>query len=243
MKRLASIVLVGSAILLVSCKNKVNVAHTTVFGVGGATGPALRSFYSILPSNITPPSFPSAFDTLKYETALFKVLVDGQEDPSAQVSVGSTQLQYRSDKGLYMLVDSNGVPLNVNLSGGTIVKIFTAKYGENIEFTLPNTSAPDSISVDSIFHSVGDSILVSWNAVRDVDSIQVFFKLNDKDPYIKNLPPTATSYYIPSTVVNDTGNALLMINVLKYISIEKALTPSTMLLLKGRAYPLPIRIH
>ncbi|MEO0139902.1 MAG: hypothetical protein ABIL16_08575 [candidate division WOR-3 bacterium] len=241
MKRLSFIIF--GLLFITSCKEKVSISHTSVFGVGGATGPALRSFYSILPSNITPPSFPAFLDTIKYETAIFKVLVDGQEDPSAHVQVGSTLLKYYSDKGLFMLADSNGIPQNINLSGGTNIRIHTAKYGEDIQFTLPSVNPPDSISVDTIFHSVGDSIFVSWNAVSGADSIQVFFKLNDQNPYIKNLPPNATSHYIPSSVVSDTGTALLMINVLKYIKIEKALTPSTMLLIKGTAFPMPIRIQ
>ncbi len=241
MKRLLYVVVLGT--VLVSCKNKVSISHTSVFGVGGATGPALRSIYSILPSNVNLPSLPATFDTIKYETAAFKVLVDAQEDPSAQVSIGNTQLRYYQDKGLFMLVDSNGVPGNLNLSGGTLIKISTAKYGENIEFTLPSVNPPDSIAVDTIFHGVGDSIFVSWNTTGGADSIQIFFKLNDNNPYIKNLPPTTTSYYIPSSAVNDTGTAFLMINVLKYVKIDKALPPSVMLLVKGSAYPFPIRIR
>jgi hypothetical protein len=107
MKRFYFLLLASLAIY--GCK-KTKVPHTSVFGVGGSTGPALRS----LPSNITPPTFPSFLDSIKYETAIFKILVDGQEDPNAEVVVGSTRLSYSSDKGLYMLVDSNGIPKPVD---------------------------------------------------------------------------------------------------------------------------------
>jgi hypothetical protein len=239
MKRFYFLLLASLAIY--GCK-KTKVPHTSVFGVGGSTGPALRSLYSLLPSNITPPTFPSFLDSIKYETAIFKILVDGQEDPNAEVLVGSTRLSYSSDKGLYMLVDSNGIPKPVELSAGTEISIRTNKYNESIKFSLPALNPPDSIAVDTGIR-VGDSIRVSWSSVSGVDSIQVFFKLNDKDPYIKNLPPTATYYYIPSSYVSDTGTAFLMINALKYLKIQDAIPPSTMLLIKGKAYPLPIRVR
>jgi len=240
MKRLYFFLVLG--LITYGCKEGVKVPHTSVFGVGGATGPALRSLTAILPSNITPPTFPTFLDSIKYETAVFKILVDGQEDPNAEVYVGSTKLNYYSDNGLYMLMDSNGIPQSINLSAGTEIFIHTGKHDENIRFYLPELNPPDSISVDTGI-TVGDSIRVSWSAVVGADSIQVFFKLNDKDPHIKNLPPNATQYYIPSSYVSDTGSAFLMVSALKYLKIENTVPPSTMLLIKSSAYPLPIRIR
>ncbi len=229
-------------IFLITCKDRTKVPHTSVLGVGGATGPALRSLYSILPSNVSVPTFPSFLDSIKYETALFKILVDAQEDPNAEVYVNSTKLKYSQDKGLYMIEDSNGIPQNLTLADGTKIIIRTNKYNEEIIFYLPSLYPPDSIVVDTGIR-VGDSIRISWNTVIGADSIQIFFKLNDKDPHIKNLPPNATHYYIPSSYVSDTGNALLMVSALKYLGIQNALPPSVMLLIKTKAYPLPIRIR
>ncbi|EJF05889.1 hypothetical protein ThvES_00020490, partial [Thiovulum sp. ES] len=131
---------------------------------------------------------------------------------------------------------------SISLSAGTEVSIRTQRYGENIKFTLPTLNPPDSIAVDTGIR-VGDSVRISWSAVTGADSIQVFFKLNDKDPHIKNLPPNANQYYVPSSYVSDTGTAFLMVSALKYLKIEDALPPSTMLLIKSKAYPLPIRVR
>ncbi|NPB04423.1 MAG: hypothetical protein GXO39_08450 [Thermotogae bacterium] len=227
---------------LTACQEGTSLVHTHVFGSGGATGPALSALTSLIPSEYGSVGVPAGLDTLQYESAFFKVLVDLQEYDEAEVKVGDLTLNYQSDKGLYMPIDSLGNLVEVTLAGGTSVSVVVPKYNEHINFTLPDVSAPDTVNVDTLVHAVGDSILVSWTPVSDADSIQVFFKLGDNTPYVKNLPPTATSYVIPSSVVNTSGTAMLMVSVIKFVNIAEAQKPSFMLLVKGKALP-PLRVE
>ena len=224
------------------CKEEISLTHTHVFGTGGSTGPALTTLTALIPSEYGSVSLPAGLDTLTYESAFFKVLVDLQEYGEATVKVGDVELTYQSDKGLYMALDSSGAPVEVPLEGGTQVSITVPKYNEHISFTLPDVSPPDTVVVDTLVHSVGDSIRVSWSPVSGADSVQVFFKLADRDPYIKNLPPTDTVFYIPAAKVDTTGTALIMVNVLKLVNIAEGQKPSLMILVKGKVLP-PVRVE
>ncbi len=230
---LSSLVLLA----LAGCKDEVSLTHTHVFGTGGAVGPALTTLTALIPSEYGSVPMPGGMDTLTYESAFFKILVDLQEYGEADVKVGDVSLTYQSDKGLYMALDSSGAPVEVSLAGGTQVNITVPKYSERISFTLPAVSPPDTVMVDTLVHAQGDSIRVSWSPVNDVDSVQVFFKLADRDPYIKNLPPTDTVFYIPAAKVDTTGTALIMVNVLKLVNIAEGQTPSYMIIVKGKALP------
>lgn len=230
------------AFVLLSCNEKGELIHTHVFGTGGGVGPALSAFTAFLPSeygSITPPA---GLDTLKYESAFFKVLVDGQEYSEADVKVGDVSLRYSSDNGLYMALDDSGNPVRVNLSAGTSVSIYVPKYDERVQFSLPEVNPPDTVLVDTPIHTVGDSIRISWSPVSGADSVQVFFKLADKDPHVKNLPPTDTVYFVPASEVDTTGVATVMVNALKLVGISSAQKPSFMVLLKGKALP-PITVQ
>ena len=236
-------VLLGVALLaLAGCEEGIPLSHTHVFGTGGATGPALTTLTTLLPSEYGSVSLPTGLDTLTYESAFFKILVDLKDYGEATVKVGDVELTYQSDKGIYMALDTSGAPVEVPLSGGTEVSITVPKYNERILFTLPDVTPPETVLVDTLVHSVGDSIVVSWSPVSGVDSIQVFFKLADRDPYVKNLPPTTTNFTIPASLVDTTGNALIMVNVLKLVNIAEGQKPSYMILVKGKVLP-PVRVE
>ncbi|NPA80199.1 MAG: hypothetical protein GXO29_04020 [Thermotogae bacterium] len=234
--------LILPAVVLLGCKDEISLVHTHVFGTGGATGPALTTLTSMIPSEYGSVLMPEGMDTLTYESAFFKILVDLQEYGDATVKVGDVTLTYQSDKGLYMALDSSGAPVEVPLDGGTTVSVQIPKYNEYISFTLPDLAPPDTVLVDTVVHSVGDSIMVVWTPVSGADSIQIFFKLADNKPYLKNLPPTDTMYVIPSDVVNTTGTAILMVNALKLVNIADAQKPSYMFLIKGKVLP-PVRVE
>jgi len=226
MKRFA--LAIALAFLLVSCEEAIEkIPRTTVVVSVGSAGPALNALLQLLPGGfqINPPA---DWDTFSLETAMAGVLVDGAPCDSATVNVAGTVLPYDSTTGLYVPIDSSGLPIFLQLGAGDPVTIYSPY--DTVTGVIPE--CPDIVGLvvpDS--QQANTAMNVSWSySAGTPDSVMISFKIPGRNTYTKIIGGQNTSYVIPSDKIDTTGLASVSVSSLVLDTELDGATPGSFIL-------------
>ncbi|MEO0180792.1 MAG: hypothetical protein ABIM74_07895 [candidate division WOR-3 bacterium] len=226
MKRFALAIVL--AFLLVSCEETIEkIPRTTVVVSVGSAGPALNALLQLLPSGlqINPPA---DWDTLSLETAMAGVLVDGVPCDSATVNVAGTVLPYDSTTGLYAPIDTNGLPIFLQLGAGDPITVYSPH--DTVTGVVPECPDIVSLSVPDS-HQVNTAMNVSWSySAGNPDSVMITFKIHGRNTYTKIIGGQNTSYVIPSDVIDTTGLASVSVSSLVIETDLAGATPGSFII-------------
>ncbi len=233
MKRL--LVALGLALVLAGCGVEERVPRTTVLVSAGRVGPALTALVQMLPEGfeVQPPE---GWDTLDVQTAAAAVLVDAQPDSTSTVQIGSYELPYDSSLGLYVPVDSEGVPVLLELQDGDPIVIYSPE--DTVRGSLPQCPRIAGIILPETVQ-VGSSFEVSWSYDGgEPDSVMVAFKLPGRQTYTVFLDGSATSTTIPADRVDTTGLGTVTVSALMLDALEGGTPGSYVLYNKSDVAPV-----
>lgn len=198
------------AALIAGCGVEERVPRTTVLLSAGRVGPALTALVQMLPEGfeVEPPA---GWDTLDVQTALAAVLVDAQPDSSSVVQVGDYTLPYDSTTGLYVPVDSEGVPVLLELSDGDPIVVYSPQ--DTVRGSLPQCPRVVGVVLPETV-KVGSDFTVSWSYDGgEPDSALVAFKVPGRATYTVFLDGSQTSVTIPGSEVQADSATLATVTV------------------------------
>lgn len=220
---------------LLGCQKAMEaIPRTTVLLVVGEAGPSLTILQNNLPEGAEV-NLPQEWDTLSVQTAMGVVVVDAETDTSALFTVASHTLLYDTTTGLYLALDSTGIPSWLQLDPGDPVEVIssqdtaTGQLPETPEIII--TQVPDSVGV-------GQDITVSWSySSGEPDSVMVDLSLGGQRVFSETYPGSTTSATIPGSEVDTSGAGIITITgyTLSVGALEGATPLSTVIFSRSEA--------
>ena len=223
------ILIVGAlAFVLMSCEQTIEqVPRTTVVVSVGSAGPALQALLNFLPEGLTV-NVPSDWDTLSVETATMGVLVDAQPCTTATCIISGHQLNYDTTTGLYLPIDTTGLPSYMEINPGDGITVYSTE--DTVSGSVPScpgvvlTDPPDSLQA-------GTDLVLNWSYDSGTpDSVMISVKAPGHDTYNHIMAGSNTSYTVPGSQLDSAGVASVSVSALEFQWGLDGATPGSFIL-------------